>query len=297
MDKFSGIIPPVVTPISKEGNFDQDVAKLIIDYLIDSNVDSLFFLGSIGEFSQMSLKMKEEITDFVVNYVNKRVPVLIGTGSNTITESIHLSKFVEKVGGDGVVSINPYYFKLNNVELLNYFESIADSISIPMILYNFPDRTGQDLSPSLIKTLVKRNSNIVGIKETVNSITHIKDVITQVKNEFPYFSVLCGYDEHLTSTLFFGGDGGIIGTGNIAPELFVGLYEAFKSNDLEKIKIYSQQIIQLTKIYNQDYQILSVIKEGLKLKGFDIQSDSLGPYESLNQESKNFIERALKNIS
>ncbi|GIO20225.1 hypothetical protein J18TS1_33250 [Oceanobacillus oncorhynchi subsp. incaldanensis] len=223
MDKFSGIIPPVVTPISKEGNFDQDVAKLIIDYLIDSNVDSLFFLGSIGEFSQMSLKMKEEITDFVVNYVNKRVPVLIGTGSNTITESIHLSKFVEKVGGDGVVSINPYYFKLNNVELLNYFESIADSISIPMILYNFPDRTGQDLSPSLIKTLVKRNSNIVGIKETVNSITHIKDVITQVKNEFPYFSVLCGYDEHLTSTLFFGGDGGIIGTGNIAPELFVGL--------------------------------------------------------------------------
>ncbi|MFA1820821.1 dihydrodipicolinate synthase family protein [Virgibacillus oceani] len=296
MRTLSGIIPPVITPVDKEGKFDHDAAKQIIDYLIDSKVDGLFFLGSIGEFSQMSLRMKEEVTEFVVNYVDKRVPVLIGVGSNTITESIHLSNFVEKVEGDGIVAINPYYFKLTDLELLNYFDSIANSVSIPMMLYNFPDRTGQNLSPSLIKTLAERNSNIVGIKDTVNNVSHIKDIISQVKSEFTHFSVLCGYDEHLISTLFFGGDGGIIGTGNVAPKLFVGLYEAFNSNDLEKIKIYNRRIIQLTKIYNQDYQILSVIKEGLKFRGFDIQSASLGPYENVGNEGKLIIEKALKDI-
>lgn len=296
MRTFSGIIPPVVTPISKEGKFDQEASKQLIDYLIDSKVDGLFFLGSNGEFSQMSLKMKEEITEFVVDYVNKRVPVLIGVGSNTITESIHLSKFVEKIEGDGIVVINPYYFKLTDSELLNYFDSIANSVSIPMILYNFPDRTGQDLSPSLIKTLAEKNSNIVGIKETVNSVTHIKDVISKLKAEFPNFSVFCGYDEHLISTLFFGGDGGIIGTGNIAPSLFVRLYKAFGSNNLEKIKIYNKQINELTKIYNQDYQMLSVIKAGLRFRGLNIQNDSLGPYESVNNKGEKIIEKALKDI-
>lgn len=294
---FSGIIPPVVTPLDEHGNFDKTSAKAVIDYLIESKVDGLFFLGSIGEFSQMNTKTRKEIAEFVTVYVDKRIPVLMGTGSNTIKESIELSRFAESIGADGTVVINPYYWKLSEKELLNYFDSIANSNSLPMILYNFPERTGQNLSVDLIKTLVENNQNIVGIKDTVDSIAHIKDLILTVKSAFPNFSVLCGYDEHLLNTLFMGGDGGIIGTSNFAPELFAELYSAFQTNSFQQVKRKNDQILQLSQIYKNDASILSIVKECLIQKGFEITRYSLGPFSEVDEIGKENIKGSLYNLS
>lgn len=202
---FFGVIPPVVTPINAKGEFDKEAMCEIIDFQLSSGVNGLFFLGSIGEFSQINMIMKKEIIEFVVSYVNKRLPILIGTGTNSISETIELSRFSEKAGVDGVVVINPYYWELSEMELFNFFNTVAKSISIPMMLYNFPQRTGQDLTPELVLKLINHNHNIIGIKDTTESMSHIKHLILKVKGVYPEFSVLCGYDECLLPTLEMGG--------------------------------------------------------------------------------------------
>jgi 2-dehydro-3-deoxy-D-pentonate aldolase len=288
---FKGIIPPVITPIDQNSQLDQTSLKVIIDYLIDSKVNSLFFLGSIGEFSHMNETMRKKITEFVIDYVNQRVPVLIGTGSNTVAESVELSRFVERAGGDGVVVINPYYWKLSDKDLLHYFDSISTSISIPLMMYNFPDRTGQDLDHALVKNIVERNQNVIGIKDTIDSISHIKNIIMNVKDEHPDFCVLCGYDEHLVNTLLMGGDGGIIGTSNFAPELFINLLSAFRTNNMEEVKSMHLKIIQLSQIYGNEFSILSTIKECMQQKGFNISENNLGPLSKIDNEGKSKIQQ------
>ncbi|AQQ54178.1 dihydrodipicolinate synthase family protein [Planococcus lenghuensis] len=293
---FSGIIPPVVTPFDQHGEFDETSAKAIIDHLIEAKVDGLFFLGSTGEFSQMNTGLRKEITEFVTAYVDKRTSVLIGTGSNTIKESIELSRFAEQMGADGIVVINPYYWKLSEKELLRYFNSIANSTLLPMLLYNFPERTGQSLSADLVKKLVDSNPNIAGIKDTIDSIAHIKDLILTVKSAHPQFAVLCGYDDHLLNTLFMGGDGGIIGTSNFAPELFTGLYSAYQANDFQEVKKKNDQILRLSQIYKNNASILSVIKECLIQKDFNLSPSSLGPFSEVDENGKANIKGILQNL-
>lgn len=293
---FKGIIPPVITPLDENNHLDQASLKMTIDNLIESKVDGLFFLGSIGEFSQMNEKMRKKITEFVIDYVDQRVPVLIGTGTNTVLESVELSRFVERSGGAGAVVINPYYWKLSDKELLHYFDSISTSISIPMMIYNFPDRTGQDVDHFVVKSLVQRNPNVIGIKDTIDSISHIKNMILNVKTEYPKFSVLCGYDEHLLNTLLMGGDGGIIGTSNSEPGIFVNLLNAFRTNDMEKVKSLHLKIIQLSRIYGHEFSLLSTIKACMLQKGFTISENNLGPLSKIDEVGKSKIQQVLQEV-
>lgn len=293
---FSGIIPPVITPFTESGKYDEESAKILIDNLLESEVDALFFLGSIGEFSQLSLQMKKEIADFVISYIDGRVPVLIGTGSNTIKESVEFSQYVESIGGDGIVVISPYYWKLSDEELLHYFDSIAKSVSIPMMLYNFPDRTGHNLTSDFIVTLVEKNPNIVGIKDTVDSIAHIKELIVNVTGRFPNFSVLCGYDDHLLNTLFMGGAGGIVGSSNFAPGLFTDLCKAYKAGDFAELKALNDQILKVSGIYSNGSSILSTIKEALIQQGLDINPASLVPFKEVSEAEKSKIRETLESL-
>src|SRR5699024_363225 len=144
--KFHGIIPPVSTIFDEEKKFDEKGMAELINYLIEGGVHGLLFLGSGGEFSQMSFNQRKEVADFCISYVDKRVPVLIGTGSTSTQESILLSQHAQSKGADGVLTVNPYYWSLPQKNLIEHYKNIADSIDIPILLYNFPNLTRQDLS-------------------------------------------------------------------------------------------------------------------------------------------------------
>lgn len=143
--------------------------------------------------------------------VDRRVPVLIGTGGTNARETLELEPACAAGRRRRDRGDNPYYWKVSEANLIRYFEQVADSVTLPVMLYNFPALTGQDLTPALVKTLADSRSNIVGIKDTIDSVAHLRSMIHTVKSAHPHFTVLCGYDDHLFNTLLLGGDGAILG--------------------------------------------------------------------------------------
>lgn len=294
MTQFKGIIPPVSTIFNQNEKLDKKQMGLLIDSLIDAGVNGLFFLGTGGEFSQMSVEERKDVAEFAVQYVHKRVPVLIGTGSTSTREAILLSEHAQSIGADGIVVINPYYWNLTEDHLFRHYSEIAESVQLPILLYNFPNLTGQDLHPNFVLRLVDQNSNIVGIKETIDSIGHIGEMIMKVKGKHPHFSVLCGFDDHLLNTLQMGGDGTISASGNFAPQISVGIYQAFTSGDLDKAVELYKQLAVLPLLYKIDTPFVNVVKEAIKLCGLDISTNVLPPARSLSKEKINQVKEVLE---
>ncbi|MCT4714784.1 dihydrodipicolinate synthase family protein [Enterobacteriaceae bacterium H18W14] len=294
--QFSGIIPPVSTIFTAEGKLDKQGTAALIDDLIAAGVDGLFFLGSGGEFSQLSAEERKAIAAFAIEHVDRRVPVLIGTGGTNARESIELSQHAQAAGADGIVVINPYYWKVSEQNLICYFQQVADSVSLPVILYNFPALTGQDLTPALVKTLADSRRNIVGIKDTIDSVAHLRSMILTVKSAHPHFSVLCGYDDHLFNTLLLGGDGAISASGNFAPQVSVKLLQAFRDGELAQAAHYHQTLLQIPQIYQLDTPFVNVIKEAIVLCGRPVSTHVLPPAGPLDEAGKAQLKALLQQL-
>ena len=293
---FKGVIPPVSTLFTSEGKLDESGMKRLIDFLIDSGVDGLFFLGSGGEFSQMSVEERKQVAAFATNYVDKRVPVLIGTGGVHTREVIELSEHSKLIGADGVVIINPYYWNLSDDNLYEHYSEIARAVDLPILLYNFPGLTGQELTPEMILKLVETHSNIVGIKDTVDTAGHIREIILKVKSKHPHFAVFAGFDDHLWNTLSLGGDGVISASGNFAPELTIGIYQSFVNKDYGKAIELHQRLAYLPLMYKLDSPFVNVIKEAMKLRGLIDSTYVLPPARPLSEkkiaELKTYLAKA-----
>ncbi|QKS72726.1 dihydrodipicolinate synthase family protein [Paenalkalicoccus suaedae] len=285
-NSFKGVIPPVSTIVDAQGHLDKVGMKRLIDNLIERGVDGLFFLGTGGEFSQMTLEERKDIAEFTVSAVDGRVPVLIGTGATSTSDVIELNNHASEVGADGVVVINPYYVKLSDENLYQHFSEVARAAKLPVFLYNFPILTGQDLSADMVLQLVNEHDNIVGIKETVKDIGHIRDMIVTVKEQHPDFRILCGFEDLFLNTLSLGGDGIIGATGNFAPEVSIDLYQAFTSGDLHKALELNATLAYLPEIYGLDSPFMNVIKESIVLCGLDVSTAVLAPSRDLSVDKK-----------
>ncbi|ABB14175.1 4-hydroxy-tetrahydrodipicolinate synthase [Carboxydothermus hydrogenoformans] len=272
LNKFRGVIPPMLTIFKEDGTFDWEGNKALIDFLINGGVHGIFVLGSSGEFSHLNAEERKEFAKFVVDYVAGRVPVLVGTGSSNTKEVVELTKHAKEIGADGVVVVSPYYWGLSEKNLYQHFATVAKVVDIPIVLYNFPDLTGQNLSPSLVAKLASDFPNIVGIKDTIDSIAHIRELILQVKTVRPDFSVLAGYDDHLFNTLAMGGDGVIPGTANFAPHIPVNIYNNFVKGNIEESMNWHRKLLRLPRIYSLDKPAISLLKEACKLCGLPVES-------------------------
>lgn len=294
--QFSGIIPPVSTLFTAQGTFDPQATGALIDDLIAAGVDGLFFLGSGGEFSQLSVSERKEIAEFATGYVKQRVPVLIGTGGTSARETLALSQHAQACGADGIVVINPYYWKVSEENLIHYYQQVADSVTLPIILYNFPALTGQDLTAAIVKRLVESRKNIVGIKDTIDSIAHVRSMINTVKAAHPHFCVLCGYDDHLFNTLLMGGDGAISASVNFAPQLSVSLRRAFLNADLGTAAKIHQKLVQVPQIYQLDTPFVNVIKEAMMLCGREMSTWTMPPAGVLDNARREQLHALLKRL-
>ncbi|MBG9813727.1 dihydrodipicolinate synthase family protein [Priestia endophytica] len=296
LTKFQGVIPPIPTILYEDGRIDVMGMGNLIDFLIDSKVDGLFFLGSGGEFSQMSTELRKEVAEFATRYVNGRVPVLIGTGTPSTKETISLSLHAKEIGADGIVVINPYYWQLTEESLFQHYAEIAETIELPIMLYNFPALTGQDLSPEFVLKLVRSYPNIVGIKDTVDAVGHTRELILTVKSEKPDFAVFSGYDDHFLNTLSLGGDGSIPLTATFIPELSVGIYQAFKQGNYGQAIELHRQLAPVPLLYKLDSPFMNVAKEAIRLRGVEISTDVLAPVRSLSDEKKEQVKNFLNEV-
>ncbi|MBN3490447.1 4-hydroxy-tetrahydrodipicolinate synthase [Acholeplasma equirhinis] len=227
---FTGVGVALVTPFIKN-KVNYDVLKELLDFHMQNGTDYVVLLGSTAEAATMSLKEKKALIEFAVSYVNKRIPLVVGTGTNDTKASISFSKLTQKLGADGLLVVTPYYNKPSQKGLVAHFKKIAQSVSIPVILYNVPSRTGINMEAKTVFELSKV-SNIIGIKEASGNLNQVAEII---KLCGPNFVVLSGNDDQTLDVLKMGGHGTISVTANIIPAILSSLVRLYKvGNNVDK---------------------------------------------------------------
>lgn len=223
---FEGIGVAMTTPF-RNNQVDYDSFRDHIEYLIENNVQSIIVNGTTGESPTLSPEEIKELLRVGVETAAGRVPVIAGTGTNSTQQSIDLSVFAEETGADGVMLITPYYNKSNQRGLIAHFTAIADSINIPVILYNVPGRTAMSIDPETVLEL-SRHKNIVALKDAVGDLNYTINVLNLVDSEFSLYS---GNDDNLCDFTALGGKGLISVVGNVIPGEMQEVYERIAAGD------------------------------------------------------------------
>ena len=287
-------ITPAVTALDKNGHVDVEANKRIYDHLIGNGMDGILLFGSIGEFFAISMEEKKNLIREAIRHINRRVTVYVGTCHMEFEQCVELSNYALEEGADGVMVISPYYFSLPESALLNFYDTLADRVGGPLLLYNFPDRTGHDLSPELIYTLVSRHKNIVGIKDTVATMGHTRGIIQKVKKEYPDFMVYSGFDEFFGHNVLSGGDGCVAGLSNFAPDVAAAYVAAARADDLEKMERCQQQVDSLMAIYDVAPQFIPTIKKAMVLRGIEMEPVCAQPLLPATEAETEEIRRILE---
>lgn len=212
MSLFKGSGVAIVTPFTNDG---VDFKKLeeLLEWHIKSHTDAVIICGTTGEASTMTETERKETIKFTVDVVKKRIPVIAGTGSNNTESAVNMSKWAESIGVDGVLVITPYYNKTTQKGLVEHFKAVSKSISIPIIIYNVPSRTGMNILPKTLKELCKFD-NIVAVKEASGNISQIAQIKALCRDRLDIYS---GNDDQIIPIMALGGIGVISVLANIIP--------------------------------------------------------------------------------
>ncbi len=283
---FRGIFPPTVTFFKDDGSLDTETNRTHIDFLIEAGVHGLYVLGTTGEFMHMNLKEREQHAAEVVQHVRGRVPVILGAGTPSTRETIRLSRHAQGVGADAVAIVTPYFWTLSEREVIAHLSSVANAVDIPVIVYNFPAYSNYNISSETLAALVKEHSNIAGVKDSLDSLEHLRRRVEVVKAINPEFSVLTGSDGYLLTLLEMGGDGSVPATANIDPRRHVDVFEAFENDDYENALARLPELLELLDIYRISGSFHSVIKEAMAMAGIAPASSARQPALPLTAESR-----------
>lgn len=216
MKRFRGVYTALITPFTLGGLVDEESMARIIDHQIRDGIDGLVPCGTTGESPTLSHAEHDRVVALTVELARGRVPVIAGTGSNATSEAIRLSKHAEHSGVDAVLLVNPYYNKPTQKGLFLHFKAIAESVSIPCVLYNIKGRTGVNLETDTLARLAQECSNIVAVKEASGSIDQMRSVIGRKLKDF---TVLSGDDNMAVDLIEAGGDGVISVAANLLPSM------------------------------------------------------------------------------
>ena len=228
---FEGSGVAIVTPF-KDGKINYDAMGNLIEWHIENKTDAIIVCGTTGESATMSDEERKTTIKFVVDKVNKRIPVIAGSGSNNTAYSVELSKYCQEVGADGLLVVTPYYNKSTQDGLIKHFTTIAESVDIPIILYNVPGRTGVNIKPTTVEKLSKVK-NIVAIKEASGDISQVAEISRLCGDDFAIYS---GNDDQIVPILSLGGSGVISVLANVLPKETHDIVEKYLSGDIEEAR-------------------------------------------------------------
>ena len=261
---FTGAAVAIVTPFTENGvNFEE--LKKLIDFNIENGTDAIVIAGTTGESSTMSDEEHKETIRFTVEYVNKRVPVIAGTGSNDTAYALELSKYAESVGVDGLLIVTPYYNKTTQSGLVKHFNYIADRVNVPIILYNVPSRTGVNIAPETYLELSK-HPRIVATKEASGDLSAVAKIKALCGDNLAIYS---GNDDQILPILSLGGKGVISVLSNVMPKetheicslYFEGKVEESSALQLKYLDLINALFIEVNPI---------PVKTALGLMGYNV---------------------------
>ncbi len=281
---FEGVFVAIVTPF-KSGKIDEEALRGLIDFQIAGGVDGIVPCGTTGESATLSHEEHDQVIRITIDACRGRASVLAGTGSNSTQEAIELSQNAKKAGADGLLQITPYYNKPNQEGLYKHFLSIADTVDLPIVLYNVPSRTSVNMVPETVVRLAKIK-NIVGIKEASGSLQAMSKIIENCDDDF---TVLSGDDPLLWPILAIGGKGVISVTANILPAKVSAMCEAGVNGNMAKARSMHYELMDISDSLFADTNPIPV-KAALHLMG-KIENELREP---LIEISSNHLERLKK---
>lgn len=284
---FKGCGTAIITPFTKDDKVDFEAFGKLIEYQISEKVDAIIVCGTTGEASTMTLDEKKETIQFAVQKVNKRIPVIAGTGSNCTKSAIEMTKYAESIGVDGALVVTPYYNKTTQVGLIAHYSAIAKETNLPIILYSVPIRTGVNILPSTCVELSKI-PNIVAIKEASGNLSQIAEISHLCGENLHIYS---GNDDQITPILAVGGIGVISVLSNIAPKYTHNITQNFFNGNIsEAVKLQLNAIPLIKALFSEVNPI--PVKEACNILGFGGGTPRL-PLISLSDTNKEILKKEL----
>lgn len=263
MAVFKGAGVAIVTPFHEDGSVNYEKFAELVEYQIANGTDAIIVCGTTGEASTLTHEEHLDVIRYCVKQVAGRIPVIGGTGSNCTETAIYLSQEAEKAGVDGILVVTPYYNKATQKGLYNHFKAVADSVSVPMILYNVPGRTGVNIAPDTIVKLCKEVKNIVGVKEASGNISQVAKIMSMADGCVDLYS---GNDDQVVPLLALGGLGVISVLSNVAPQQTHDMCAKFFEGDVAgSAKIQLDAIPLIDALFCEVNPI--PVKTGLNLQG------------------------------
>ena len=286
---FKGCGTAIATPFTKDGVNFEEFGKLIEDQIRDS-IDALIVCGTTGEASTMTTEEKKQTIAYAVKKVAGRVPVIAGTGGNCTASVIEMSIWAESIGVDGLLVVTPYYNKTTQAGLVAHYEAIANSVTLPIILYSVPSRTGVNITPETCLALSKI-PNIVAIKEASGNISQVAKISSLCQDELAIYS---GNDDQVLPLLSLGGVGVISVLSNLYPQFvhdmvmdyFAGNFEKSKNAQLEALELIDALFCEVNPI---------PVKAGLNMRGYDFGTPRL-PLVPLSEKGSKMLQTAISNF-
>lgn len=287
MPIFKGSGVAIVTPFTEDGvNYDK--LGELLEWHIKNHTDAIIICGTTGEASTMTDEERKSAIKYTVEKVAGRIPVIAGTGSNDTAHSIELSKYAESVGADALLCITPYYNKTTQKGLIAHFTAIADSVNIPIIIYNVPSRTGMNITPETLCTL-SSHPNIRGVKEASGNISQVAEIARLCRDKLDIYS---GNDDQVVPILSLGGVGVISVTANILPAKVHEMVEKYLNGDVEGARELQLELNPLNNILFIETNPIPV-KTAMNMMGMGVGKLRL-PLVDMEDNHKEMLRQMLK---
>lgn len=268
MATFSGVIVPMVTPFNRDENqsINYEAGEQLVEKLIAGGASGIFTFGSNGEFHVCTPDERIEFSKFVIEKVAGRVPVYVGTGACSTHDAVEMSKRAEAIGADALSVINPYFMGINDDQLKGYFETVAASVSIPVMLYNIPKSTGKNIPASVVAE-VAQIDNVRGVKDSSGDMENLKSYIEASAGHD--VDVIVGSDGKISAAHALGATGAIAGTGNLITEVVVNLWKALEAGDEAEAQRLQAEVEPIRDILHLG-STPQTLKRSLELAGYPV---------------------------
>ncbi len=287
---FEGAGVALVTPMKEDGSVNYTKLKELLEFQIANATDAIIICGTTGEASTLSEEEHLECIRYTCEVVAGRIPVIAGTGSNCTASAIYLSKEAEKCGADGLLVVTPYYNKATQNGLKAHFKAIADAVSIPIILYNIPGRTGTRMTPQTVVDLCTEVPNIAGVKDATGDISEVAEVMSLSKGKVDLYS---GNDDQITAVMSLGGKGVISVLSNILPKETHDIAASYLQGDAAKSCELQLSYIPLIQALFSEVNPIPV-KRAMNFMGMEVGSLRLPLTEMEDANAKRLLEEMKK---
>lgn len=287
---FTGAGVALITPMNDDGSVNYEKLRELLEFHVANKTDAIIICGTTGEASTLSDEEHLECIRFACEVINKRIPVIAGTGSNCTQSAIELSKEAEKSGVDGLLLVTPYYNKATQNGLKAHYKAIEKEVNVPIILYNVPSRTGTRLAPQTVVDLCHEVPNIVGVKDATGDISEVAELMSLAKGTVDVYS---GNDDQIVPVLSLGGKGVISVLSNILPKETHDMVASYLEGDVAKSCEMQLKYFDLVKALFCEVNPIPV-KKALNLMGMEVGSLRLPLTEMEDANAKRLEEEMRK---